>query len=101
MESIIQDPNVQKLIRDWEDKGRTEEARSSLYRVLTLRSLPVSTDVRARIDGEADLAQLEAWHDAAVIAATIGDVFGTAERRESRGSGRRGRSRRGPRSRTA
>jgi hypothetical protein len=103
MESIIQDPNVQKLIRDWEDKGRTEEARSSLYRVLALRSLPVSADVRARIDGEADIAQLKAWHDAAVTAVTIGDVFGTAVRRASRGRsrGRRARSRGVPRSRTA
>lgn len=109
MESIIQDPNVQKLIRDWEDKGRAkgraegrlEEARSILYRMLALRSLPVSPDVRARIDGEADIACLEAWHDAAVTAATIGDVFGTAERPASRGSGRRDRSRGVPRSRTA
>jgi hypothetical protein len=83
MESIIQDPNVQELIREWEDKGhakgraegRAEEARANLYRVLALRSLPVTPDVRVRIDGEADIARIEAWHDAAVTAATIGDVF--------------------------
>jgi hypothetical protein len=75
VESIIQDPNVQELIREWEDKGRVEEARSTLYRVLALRSLPVTPDVRVRIDGEADIARLAEWHDAAVTAATIGDVF--------------------------
>jgi hypothetical protein len=79
MESIIQDPNIQKLVREWENRGRAEgraeEARSTLYRVLALRSLHVTPDVRARIDGEADIARLEAWHDAAISAATIGDVF--------------------------
>jgi len=34
-----------------------------------------ATDVRARIDGETDVARLEAWHDAAVTAGSIGDVF--------------------------
>ena len=79
MESIIQDPNVQELVREWEDKGRVEgraeEARSLLHKVLALRSLPVTPDVRARIDGEPDVDRLEAWHDAAVTAGTIGDVF--------------------------
>ncbi len=79
MESIIQDPNVQELIRGWEDKGRVKEARSNLYRVLALRSLPVTPDVRTRIDGEADLARLESWLDAAVTAAAIGDVFEIAD----------------------
>ncbi len=87
MESIVKDPNIQKLVRKWEDQGRAkgraegrtegraEEARSSLCRVLAVRSLPITPDVRARIDGESDLARLEAWHEAAVTAATIGDVF--------------------------
>jgi hypothetical protein len=79
MDSIVQDPNIQKLVSELEDKGRTEgrveEARSSLYRVLAVRSLSVTPAVRARIDGEADLARLEAWHDAAVSAGTIDDVF--------------------------
>ena len=111
MESIIQDPNVQELIREWEDKGRAEgrdkglaeghdkglaegrnkglaeghdkglaegrakEARLLLYKVLVARSFPVTPDVRARIDGEADVARLEAWFEAAFTAAAIGDVF--------------------------
>jgi hypothetical protein len=87
VESIIQDPNVQALIREWEDKGRTEghaegrtegraeEARSMLLKVLGVRSLPISLDVRARIDSEADLARLESWLEAAVTATALGDVF--------------------------
>jgi hypothetical protein len=75
VESIIQDPNVQELIREWEDEGCAQEARLLFYKVLTARSFPVNPDVRARIDGEADVARLEAWLEAAVTAATIGDVF--------------------------
>ena len=83
MESIIQDPNVQELIREWEDKGRAEgrvegcveTARSLLLRVLNVRSLPVTPDVRARIDAEHDAARLARWAEAAVTAATLGDVF--------------------------
>jgi hypothetical protein len=75
VESIIQDPNVQELVREWEDKGRAEEARVLLHKVLAARSFPVTPDVRARIDGEPDVARLEAWLEAAVTAGAIGDVF--------------------------
>jgi len=48
VESIIQDPNVQDLIREWEDKGRAEgradEARSLLLKVFAARSLPVTPE---------------------------------------------------------
>jgi hypothetical protein len=87
MESIIQDPSVQELVREWEDKGRVkgrsegrvegraDEARRLLHKVLAARSFEVTPDVRARIDGEADVARLEQWLEAAVTAAAIGDVF--------------------------
>lgn len=95
MESIIQDPNVQELIREWEDKGhakgraegrtegraegRTEgraaEARLVLHKVLAARSFAVPPDVRARIDGESDLTRLESWIEAAVTAPSLGDLF--------------------------
>ena len=75
VESIIQDPNVQELIREWEDKGRAEEARRLLHRVLGARAFAVSAAVRTRIDREPDVARLESWHDAAVTARAIGDVF--------------------------
>ena len=87
MESIIQDPNVQELIREWEDKGRAEglaegraeghalEARLLLHKVLAARSFRVTPDIRKRIETEADVSRLEAWLEAAVTAGFIGDVF--------------------------
>jgi hypothetical protein len=83
VESIIQDPNVQELIGEWEDKGREQgreqgraaEARLLLHRVLAARSFSVTPDVRARIEGEPDVTWLEAWLEAAVTAASIADVF--------------------------
>jgi hypothetical protein len=79
VESIIQDPSVQELIGEWEDKGRAQgraaEARLLLHEVLAARSFPVTPDVRARIDGEPDVSRLESWLEAAVTAASIGDVF--------------------------
>ncbi len=79
VESIMRSPGVQKLIRGWEDKGRgegrAEEARSALYRVLAARSLPVTSDLRARIDGESDVERLESWLTAAATADAIADVF--------------------------
>jgi hypothetical protein len=95
MESIIQDPNVQELFREWEDKGwakgwvkgwaegwakawaegRVAEARSLLYRVLAARSFLVTPDLRVRIDAEPDVNRLESWLKTAVTAKTIGNVF--------------------------
>jgi hypothetical protein len=99
VESLIQDPNVQELINEWKDKGRAEgrakgrakgraegraegrvegraaEARRMLRKVLAARSFRVTRDVRARIDGEPNIARLESWLSAAVTAETIGDVF--------------------------
>jgi hypothetical protein len=103
VESIIQDPGLQALIREWQDEGRAEgrdegraegrdegraegraeglaegqarEARSALYRVLAARSLPVTSDVRARIDSESDVERLESWLTTAATAVAISDVF--------------------------
>jgi hypothetical protein len=83
VEWIIQHPSVQKLISEWEDRGRdkgrdegrAEEARLALHTVLAARSLPVTPDVHARIAGESDVARLESWLKAAVTANALGDVF--------------------------
>ena len=83
VESIIQDPNFQELIGEWEDKGREKgrgegraaEARLLLHRVLAARSFLATADIRARIDGEPDVTRLESWLEAAVTATSIGDVF--------------------------
>jgi hypothetical protein len=99
VESIMQDPNVQELINEWKDKGlaeglaeglakgrvkgrvegrvegRATEARRLLHKVLAARSFRVPRSVRARIDGESNVARLESWLEAAVTARAIRDVF--------------------------
>lgn len=87
VESIIQDPNVQELINEWEGKGRTkgraeghaegraEGARLLLHKVLEARAFPVPPEVHARIAIESDLDRLESWLEAAVTAPSLNDVF--------------------------
>lgn len=83
MESLIQDPSIQELVAEWEDKGRAEGRatgrvegiREALYRVLSVRAFGVTPDIRARIDREHDPARLESWLEAAVTARSFGDVF--------------------------
>jgi hypothetical protein len=70
-------------------KGRAEEARAALRRVLAARSFRVTAAVRARIDAEARIAQLESWLTTAVTASSIDDVFGDAATARSRRSRRR------------
>jgi hypothetical protein len=62
VESIIQDPNVQELIKEWD--------------VLEARSFRVTSALHDRIIRTTDRARLEAWHRAAVTAKSIDDVFG-------------------------
>ena len=87
VESIIHDPNVQELIREWKGKGRAEgrakgramgraeEARRLLLKVLAARAFRVTPAGRARITGESDVARLESWLEAAVTARAVADVF--------------------------
>jgi hypothetical protein len=57
-------------------EGRLTEARASLRRVLARRQLTPSKDDDARIEACTDLATLERWHDRAVTAISVADVFG-------------------------
>ena len=88
MESILQSPGVQAFLRhlraegreggreEGREQGREEEARSALLRVLARRGFAITDEIRRRVDAERDVAMLEAWHDAAVTASSIADVFG-------------------------
>jgi hypothetical protein len=88
MESIIQSPGVQAILRHFREEGREQgreegreegreqEARSALLRVLARRGLAVTDDILRRVDAERDVAVLEAWLDAAATATSIADVFG-------------------------
>jgi len=95
MESIIRHPNVQRLLHDLKVEGivegraegrvegraegqlegRVEEARGLLRKVLMTRRLEVPQDLQECIDRERDIEQIRAWHDAAVTARAIADVF--------------------------
>jgi hypothetical protein len=100
-ECLLQDPDAQQALRDLRNldllktyaegvmRSRVLGARWALHRVLAARSLPVTDDVRARIDRESDLARLESWLDAAATASTSDEVFPPAERARSRRSRRR------------
>jgi hypothetical protein len=79
VKSIIQDPDVQDLVHEWEAEeyaeDRAEQARRFLHKVLAARSFSVTAHLRKRIDYEPDLARLESWFEAAVTARSIDDVF--------------------------
>jgi hypothetical protein len=78
VESIIQDPNVQALIREWEDKGRAEGAeiaRRMLRQPPAKRRWAVPPGVQKRIDAEQDLEQLITWHGAALTARSLAELF--------------------------
>jgi len=59
-------------------EGRAEGARRALLRVLGRRGFAVSPEVEARIAKEIDPERLERWHDLAVVAERMDDVFGKA-----------------------
>jgi hypothetical protein len=57
------------------EKGRLDEARANLRRVLALRQLTLSKDDDARIDACTDLETLRRWRDQAITAASISDAL--------------------------
>ncbi len=97
VESLIQDPNVQELIREWEDKGRikgraegrikgraegrikgrAEGEQMALLTLLRTRGLSATAGERALIEGCTDSKKLEQWIVRAVSAESVGEVLGT------------------------
>ncbi|MFO0757767.1 MAG: hypothetical protein U0359_14830 [Byssovorax sp.] len=57
------------------DKGRREEERATLRRVLALRKLPLGLEQEQQIDACADLATLRRWLDQAIFAATAAEAL--------------------------
>ena len=70
---------IEDLVKFGEDRGyergRIEEERSTLRRVLALRKLELKADGAARIDACTDLATLQRWLDQAVLAATADEAL--------------------------
>jgi hypothetical protein len=63
-----------QLIQQGFDKGIEKERRASLLRLLSGRFGAVPQQITARVDA-ASAAELEAWFDRAIDAATLDDVF--------------------------
>jgi hypothetical protein len=57
------------------EKGRVEEARSSLRHVLALRRLALSAEDEGRIDACGDLDTLRRWLDQAVVVASAAEAL--------------------------
>jgi len=49
-------------------KGRPEDARGTLRRVLALRKLALTAEQEQQIDACSDLETLHRWHDQAIFA---------------------------------
>ena len=60
---------------DGRAEGRVEGEASAVLRVLAARGIDVPEDARARIRACADVRQLDAWLDRAVVATSITDLF--------------------------
>jgi len=70
---------IEDLVKFGEDRGyergRLEEERATLRRVLALRKLELKADGEARINACTDLATLQRWLDQAVLAATAEEAL--------------------------
>ena len=65
----------EKLIEKGVEKGRMEEERSTLRRVLALRKLALSPDDEARIDACISLETLRRWLEQAVVADSTAEAL--------------------------
>jgi len=58
-----------------EARGRVEQARASLLRVLMRRGLEATSEERARVEACTDAATLERWLDRAIDAASVAEAL--------------------------
>lgn len=62
------------------DEGKAEANAHAVLAVLRVRGLTVSEADRGRILAERDLERLERWHERAIVAASIAEVFNERSR---------------------
>jgi hypothetical protein len=68
---------------DWKDArriGRTEADAQAVLTVFRVRGIVVPDAMRERILAEKDPAQLERWHERAILAVSVAEVFDEATR---------------------
>ncbi len=56
-------------------EGRANGIREALLHVLARRGLALDAEAQARIEAESDLQRLQRWHDVAVTAKSVSEVF--------------------------
>ena len=67
--------SIQGTWKDARQLGRVEEAARALLTVLRVRGIAVPDEARERILSEKDPAQLERWHERAILAASISEMM--------------------------
>ena len=70
------------MLKTWEDsraegraEGRLETLAESVLAVLRVRRIAVPAAARKRILAQKDLGQLQRWHEKAVVAESVDDLF--------------------------
>lgn len=64
-----------ELIRTYFFEGKADGEASALLRILRHRGFEVDDALVARVEQQTDLAQLDAWLDRALDAASLDEVF--------------------------
>ncbi|MFJ3665752.1 hypothetical protein ACIPSE_04785 [Streptomyces sp. NPDC090106] len=66
---------AEKVREEGREEGRAQARAEMVLRILQWREIPVPDAVRERVEGCADLHQLEVWAERAVHAADAWDLF--------------------------
>ncbi|MFJ5263739.1 hypothetical protein ACIQAC_25090 [Streptomyces sp. NPDC088387] len=68
-------PLAEQVREEGREQGRIEDRRGMILQILEWRGIPVSEDVRRRVDASSDLGQLEVWAQRAVRATDAAELF--------------------------
>jgi hypothetical protein len=79
MKTVLKDAFVDDLL----DQGRLQAARQMMLRLLDKR-FSVPEDIRKRVEGCTDIAEIDAWFNRAITATSLDEVFVELQVRASR-----------------
>jgi hypothetical protein len=74
MKTVWKDDFVDGLLDQGREDGRLSEAREKLLQLMGKR-LSVSAAVRKRVEGCADISEINTWFDRAITAKSVKEVF--------------------------
>ncbi|EPD55102.1 hypothetical protein [Streptomyces sp. HGB0020] len=75
MQYFWRHPLAEQVREEGREQGRTQAKAEMILRILEWRSIPVSEEVRERVENCTDLEQLELWAQRAVHAADAAELF--------------------------